>query len=645
MTVEFALLASPARDAATETRLQRFRQLPTRPGNRSDITPQHRDDALYEDDDIHLWVNRSDALLQLGALTLCGRIRPDNRPALLEKLTQSPGLPEELSDLALVLQLCAAHGPEALQWLSGSFALVLWNRDTRELHVIRDHFGTLPVYLVNRPEQMVLASDLRLAAHLDGHPLRPRLDTVSAYLMGFSDGETGTAFADLERLPKAHLLQWQPGSAPMQRRYWQLELPEVMPLAAAVPALRQELTRAVQVRRGNPQETGCMLSGGLDSSTIAVLAAPPARAAAPALRTLSFVYRETDSYDESRFIADVNEKIGADPELIRVEGAPQPDQLRLLLEEQFDLCPAPGLLKSRRIYAEAQARGMTALLDGHGGDEVISHGYLRQAELAAQGAYFRLWREMRGAARVYGQPLLEPYLLYIHRYAPLPRHGLVRRAVGWIGRRIEVKPPFPIRFRTLLDETFCKDQDVEARQAKAEQSYGAPPDAPDERLAHLGNLSIPLMSQAFEVLHRSAAAQGIEPIYPFFDKALVQLCLSVPSEGKLRDGWSRRILRDAMEGLLPPTVQWRPDKANFSSELSEFILAYLEDADRWHRVNTSLAGIVDLGTFEKWYDLLRDGPKDSAATVIQILWRSIYLAAWLERLDHWNACQQEGTLW
>jgi len=636
MTVDFAALTSTGYSAATDTPtedLRRFRQLHTRGG------------ALFECDNLCIWASRPDAILRQGDWVLCGLVMLDNRVELLELIAPDThsGADTKMSDLEIVMALCAARGADGLLDLSGSFSLVLWNSKTQKLSAIRDHFGVYPLYRAHWSGQMVLSSDLRLSAHLTIRPLQPSHTRVSAYLCGFEDSERSTAFAGLDRVPRAHMLYWRPGQEAEEHCYWQLELPDQISLQEAVPALRRELTRAVQTRMGAQDEVGCMLSGGLDSSSIAVLAA--AHDDVTALKTLSFVYRETDNYDESAYIEEVNQKIAADPILIRLLGPPSPERLADLLDEQFDLCPAPGLLKSRQIYSVAGAQGMNALMDGHGGDEVISHGYIRQAELATQGEYLALWREMRGASRIYGQPMFEYYLAYLYNYAPWRRRSLLRRGVGWIGRRIATKTSTGTDSVALLAETYRQKQDVVAREAKAAEAFTAIHSTPNERLSHLYNVTSPMIARSFEVLRRSAVAQGVEPIYPFFDKALVQMCLSVPPEGKMRGGWSRRILRDAMEGLLPKDVQWRTDKADFSHEVAGFVEAYLQDPNGRQCVDRYLAGIVDLEKFQDSYNLMRSGSRDNAAAVVQVLWRGIYLAAWLEQINIWNRLQKEGNLW
>jgi asparagine synthase (glutamine-hydrolysing) len=79
-----------------------------------------------------------------------------------------------------------------------------------------------------------------------------------------------------------------------------------------------------------------------------------------------------------------------------------------------------------------------------------------------------------------------------------------------------------------------------------------------------------------EAADKSSAAFGIEARYPFFDQRLIELCLSLPPEQKLSQGWCRSILRRAMAGLLPEAIRWRRSKANLSSN---FYLRLL-DQDR-----------------------------------------------------------------
>ena len=252
---------------------------------------------------------------------------------------------------------------------------------------------------------------------------------------------------------------------------------------------------------------------------------------------------------------------------------------------------------------------------------------------------------MRGAARIYDHPVLASYLAHLYHYAPWKPRSLLRRGVGWIGRRLETKAPQTIDTVTLLRDSYRADFEGQGHRETSHTAYGPEDGKPDERRAHMYNVVNTMMTRSFEIMHRSASAQGVQPVYPFFDRALVDHCLSVPPAAKLRDGWSRWYLRAAMQGILPEKIQWRPDKADFNEEVARFVVSYLEDPARWASVETELSEMISAETLRKCFETVRSGSGEGRSALVQILWRSIYLAAWKARLDHWNSCQKEGTLW
>ncbi|MEM6760491.1 MAG: asparagine synthase-related protein [Pseudomonadota bacterium] len=596
--------------------------------------------AVFEDDVTAFWSRDSSALVASDAMVLCGLARITNKAALVRHLPGSADPP--IADMELVLALCCARGAAALEELEGQFSLVLWDRIERTLTVIRDRFGVLPSFWTADPVTAV-SSDLRLLAHVTGRSLAPDLPAVADYLAGTENHETRTGFQALLRLPQAHKATWQPGQPFQHAAYWSLALPDLLPPRTSAAAVKGALKTAVAHTLDHEGETACMLSGGLDSSTLAMLAAEVEPD--EALKTLSFVYRDTDSYNEKPFIDDVNAAITAEPIIIPIEGPPKVAALPALVEEQFDLCTAPGLMKSRQIYAAAREHGITAVLDGHGGDEVISHGYGRQAELASKAEYWRLWREMRGAARIYGSPFLENYLAFLFNFAPLAKRSLRRRMIGFVGRRIARAKQAEVPAVAFLDDAFRESQRVEEQTAKPHKDAAPEDRLPSERRDHLENITSPLMTRAFEVLRRSAQAHDVEPLYPFFDQALVETCLAVPSDQKLRGGWSRWILRQAMDGRLPKSIQWRPDKADFSAEVLHFVLDYLSDPQRKRTVLERLDGMVDLDRFEAAHQALMAKTDQTATGITLTMWRCLYLAEWLGQVQVWNAQQDEGTLW
>jgi asparagine synthase (glutamine-hydrolysing) len=119
-------------------------------------------------------------------------------------------------------------------------------------------------------------------------------------------------------------------------------------------------------------------------------------------------------------------------------------------------------------------------------------------------------------------------------------------------------------------------------------------------------------AHALEAMDRAAAAHSVEPRYPFFDVPLVEFCLAMPSDQKLRHGWSRWVMRRAMEGILPPEVQWRPGKSNLGPVLTQALHRNGRAVEHLLRDPGAIVPYVDLLALrERWEHFRRaPSPKD-----------------------------------
>jgi len=177
----------------------------------------------------------------------------------------------------------------------------------------------------------------------------------------------------------------------------------------------------------------------------------------------------------------------------------------------------------------------------------------------------------------FGFPLLEAHARE-RRLRPWVRtaHELVRRFP--VSRR-ELATTFGIRpalrgalsrnerdasneiARSILAADLAAELRPELREAAREAEEKA---LSGERAMHLDTISQPLYQQTLEIADKAAHAFGIEPRYPFFDRRLIEFCVGLPDEQKFAGGWPRYLFRRAMQGVLPPEVQWRPTKGNLA---------------------------------------------------------------------------------
>jgi asparagine synthase (glutamine-hydrolysing) len=236
------------------------------------------------------------------------------------------------------------------------------------------------------------------------------------------------------------------------------------------------------------------------------------------------------------------------------------------------------------MYESAHSQGIRVLMDGLDGDTVVNHGLGWLASLAAAGEWTALGEQIRHLGRRHGVSLmryLDPwvyppllrlarehhwvsFLQAVHQLAPRldqSRHALLLRTL----RRLVAQSPKGSGSRANLDRTSIIDPEF-ARRIELQERERALRQLPNRRgdtgrIMHADAVEGPIFQYFLEVANNAASIHDIEPSYPFLDRPLVEYCVALPADQKLRDGWTRWILRRSMEGVLPSKVQWRVRKS------------------------------------------------------------------------------------
>ncbi|WP_282096362.1 asparagine synthase-related protein [Epibacterium ulvae] len=557
-----------------------------------------------------------------------------------------------LQDFDLIARLWERDGSAFVHQVNGGFSLLVYQPETGVVDCFRDPFGMFPLYYTQQAEHLTCGSDLRAVLHLANAPLTADLTRLADYIVGEEIDRSRTAFAEVRRVPAAHILRVDGQNVPELQAYWSLPDPAEISVEAAVSGFKAPLQLACSACVGAaPDGVGAMLSGGLDSSSVAGLAADQrAQAGAAKLPTLSFTY-PGKPYDESPYITAADAQFYTDPEHIAVTAAPDLRALPGIVEEQMDLFLAYGLQKSRAIYHVGRDRGLGVLLDGHGGDEVVSHGYGRLIELAAARQWGALLRESRGVSQVYGSSTLQLFLLLFGKFARLKPKGLPRRAIMRLARRLHQKeqrgePEFDSKTLLSDDLRAWLSLDETPRYGCTEKNGDTPAELrQQERFEHRRNLKAPILEHAFEVLFRAAGAACILPLYPFFDQRVVRFCLSVPADAKLQGGRTRWVLREGLGDVLPALIRNRSTKADFGDEFRDAVQRFAQATPIGHSLQTG-ARPIDLLRPESVAELeYRVGElQHSSADVLRAYWRLTVLRDWLDACARWTKLQAAGKL-
>jgi asparagine synthase (glutamine-hydrolysing) len=290
------------------------------------------------------------------------------------------------------------------------------------------------------------------------------------------------------------------------------------------------------------------------------------------------------------------------------------------LDEAF---AAPNLYLHWALYGAARDHGVRCLLDGIDGDTTVSHGLERFAHLVRGGRTWTLARELRVFSRRYGVGV--GGVLWQFGVEPL-----LPVAMRLAARRIRHRGTGAWMDEAVIRSDFARRIGLVERVEAAERKQLSPPRS--SREAHRRALDSALIPLGLEMADKAAAAFGIEPRYPFFDRRLMELCLSFPCDQKLSNGWTRLVMRRAMDGLLPDQVQWRRDKANLGPN---FLRQFIDrDHDLVREVVFEQASVledyVDIQSLRRLYARYVAAP--TSETEALALYRVVVLGLWLQRV-------------
>lgn len=466
-------------------------------------------------------------------LALDGRI--DNRDQLAGQLGIVPPELARLSDAALVLRAWERWGEGCFQRLLGPFALVMLDTLERRLLCARDPLGDRTLCYYARPGLLVAASE---ASAVLCHPaVSSDLDqtTVARFFAFEAPLEGATYFADVRELGPAQLLVADHQGVQL-RRYWQMEESRPTPARSIddqVEGFRQVLAESVRCRlrvRGRPQ---VLMSGGLDSTTVAALAAHELRVTRPGtrMRTLSWVFADIAEADERTYIGAMVE--GLDLEAVLIPGDDGWPSVHGDASSLDPNLPARDVFHRlmERAYFEVRAGHGRTLLTGHFGDQLYTAWPFWLRDLFKAGRPLEALRSV--LKELDGRPLqnlIRPGPLRTAVAAALGRHGR-QRTPAWLTEEA----------RALV----AHGTPGSARQ------YGGP-----RRKAPRTPLD-PLWAHAASLQGAAAARQGVDVRFPYRDRRVVEAILAMDGHLLHQPGSSKWILRAAGRGLLPDSVRER----------------------------------------------------------------------------------------
>lgn len=550
--------------------------------------------------DLH---ERSNQPLHLGDLHLVFNGEIYNYLELREELRRLGHRFVTQGDGEVLLHAWAEWGEAALERLNGMFALAVWDGATHRLTLAVDRFAEKPLFIFEGRDRLMFASSvwaLRAADPSVGVP-----DTVATerfLALGTMPSLPATFFADIRRLPPAHVAVWRPGGGLAMRCWWRPRTVEVpADPATAAEQLRSLLTDAVALRLRSDVPVGTSLSGGLDSSSILALTAVLSPGSGRHAFTATF---PGFARDEWRYAAEA-----ADGASVSEHHAVQPameelfDHLPQLVADQEEPFGSTSIYAQWRVMRAAREAGVVVLLDGQGADELLG-GYPGSAGWVLRAAGIR--------AVVNG----------------LMRSPRVARSVAVAYATGRAPETLARRYRSRAGSPY-------ANPTVVREAAGHPTEAHLDWTVGDGPLRAELMTEVFctslpqlcRYADRSSMASSVEVRLPFLDPHLAEFALSLPPGLLWRDGISKHVLRESARGIVPDSVLARRDKVAYETPESR----WLGSADGRAQIAEILLDRESRGPHsraEVERDLAAGGWRSTAG-----IWRAVNVELWLAALS------------
>ncbi len=492
------------------------------------------------------------------------------------------------SDTEILPHLYEEHGDALLEHVNGMFAFSLWDAKRKKLIIARDRFGEKPLYYGVFDDKLIWAAELKAIL---AHPAVKReldLNALRHYVSFDYVPAPMSIFKGIQKLPAAHVLTVENGEV-KTRRYWDIEWSAAVaknspPYEGGVDAalggrggsphgnssidskvteLRDLLSDAVRMRLVSDVPLGILLSGGIDSSTVAAFAV---QHATERVKTFSIGFEE-DSFDESKFARQVARHLNTEHYEEKLSATTAGDLISEIggwLDEPL----SDGSLIPTFLLARFVRKHVTVALGGDGGDELFA-GYPMYYAHTVAAKYLAIPSIVRSG-------LIEPLVKALpvstknmsfdykaKRFVRASKYDDVTRHHSWFGS-------FSLDQH---DQLFTSDvlAQTEADIYSGVRELVTMSEATNviEQMQY-ADINFYLAEDILTKVDRAAMAVSLETRAPFLDPRVGQFAASIPVEYKLKGKSGKHILKEAMKDLLPNNILHRPKKG-FGIPIAEWL--------------------------------------------------------------------------
>lgn len=547
-----------------------------------------------------------------------------NHATLREKLQGQGHHYRTNSDTETIVHLYEQYGPDCVQHLRGMFAFAIWDARRQRLFIARDRLGIKPLYYHLSPGQIAWGSEIKVVLSCPGTGAQFDRTVLPEYLaFGYLSGEQ-TFYSGIRKLMPGHWMEIDPSGQVKIERYWDLPVTQSersQPESYYVQTFREMLEQAVSSHLMSDVPLGVFLSGGVDSSAVAALMTKIRRAP---VETFSVGYAE-DAYSELPYARVVAQHLNSVHHEVLVSQQSFFDALPHLIWHEDEPIVWPSSVALYFVAQLAHER-VKVVLTGEGADETLA-GYTRYAFTLKNAAWDRIYRQlMPGAIRsgIRGTIADSSWISATVR-RKLSHTFLARNGNSWASFYFD---NFFSAFSEtdqagLLTSEVLKECAAGAAYQNVLQYWDHSSGEMLQRLLYT-DIKTYLVELLMKQDNMSMAA-SIESRVPFLDHPLVEFATNIPQNLQLGGFAGKRILKKAVEDLLPHSILYRP-KLGFPTPWSRWLAGPQLDVicKMLLEPRSTERELFQPAAIERIFNEHRSGHRDHADRI----WRLLNLELW-----------------
>lgn len=494
------------------------------------------------------------------------------------------------TDTEVILAAYECWGSDALDRFNGMWAMAIWDEDEKSLFLARDRFGIKPLYYFSEEGHLVFASETQAFWKMGG--LERRIDER---LLNFAlqhpndlDGRGLTIFKKIYQLLPGHFMMVRPGEKPHQKRWYNI-LDKKERVETDYKGQKEQFLElfedACRIRLRADVNIATALSGGVDSSAVFSMVHKLGNDAGkldrlPGDWQKAFVATFPGTpVDERRFAETVVDHFAAQAEYLVPKYEELPDKLRESTR-LFDAISSTPILSISPVYQAMREQGITVSLDGHGVDEML-YGYKQMVHDAL--AYYHGLGQMDRVEEIgkvlTGLEAEEKRRAFWENFeVQYLKAGRFSRLMGGIKQRVR-------SFTQSREENLAFNHELWTDPADLAYIEGLVPSEEAYNFASETSLDQMVYTQFFQTtlpallrnFDRASMFSGVEIRMPFMDYRLVEYAFNLPMSSKLGGAYTKRILRDAMRGIMPEPNRIRTYKVGVGAPIVHWLSGPLQD--------------------------------------------------------------------